>query len=266
MSDFNIDESIDIKSWCVKIETAVEDYPLLAQYVNKGKLDFGDHQSLCMYNKAVAYSLAKLDIDVPDPHLIPAVCLRYAYVKVIYDKFLKSSNRILEIGTGASAIISLFAAKSFDLNVLATEINESSIDSAERNISTNNMSHKIQLLKSEGGILEQVIEIGSSFDALLTYPPTYADSNQDRGKLQKNRGFKGVGSEMIGGGIDGFEFTKNLLLEACSDHFNIKIITVMCLFISHVSPSVKILENNDRKTKIVELIAGTRKRYIVIGY
>ena len=79
---------------------------------------------------------------------------------------MKPSNRILEIGTGASAIISLFAAKSFDLKVLATEINESSIDSAERNISTNNMSHKIQLLKSEGGILDQVIEIGSSFDAL----------------------------------------------------------------------------------------------------
>lgn len=266
MSDFNIDESINIKSWCVKIETAVEDYPLLAQYVKNGKLDFGDHQSLSMYNKAVAYSLAKLEIEVPDPHLIPAVCLRYAYVKIIFDKFLKSTNQLLEIGTGASAIISLFAAKSFDLNVLATEINESSIKSAERNISTNNLSHKIQLLKSEGGILNKVIEIGSSFDALLTYPPTYADSNQDKGKLQKKRGFKGIRSEMIGGGVDGFEFTKSLLLEACSNNFKIKIITVMCLFKSHVNPSMKILEDNNRKTMVVELIAGTRKRYIVIGY
>lgn len=266
MSDFNIDESIDIKSWCVKIETAVEDYPLLAQYVKKGKLDFGDHQSLSMYNKAVAYSLAKLDIEVPDAHLIPAVCLRYAYVKIIYDKFLQSSKRILEVGVGASAIISLFAAKSFDLTVIATEINESSIKSAEKNISSNNLSQKIQLVKSTGGILVNVIDNGSSFDALLTYPPTYGDSNQDKGKLQKNRGFKGVGSEMIGGGLDGFEFTKNLLQEACSDHFNIKIITVMCLFKSHVTPSIKILGDNGRKTMIVELIAGTRKRYIVIGY
>ena len=266
MSDFNIDESINIKSWCVKIETAVEDYPLLAQYVKKGKLDFGDHQSLSMYNKAVAYSLAKLEIEVPETHLIPAVCLRYAYVKVIYDKFLQSSDRLLEIGTGASAIISLFAAKSFNLSIIATEINESSIKSAERNISTNNLSQQIQVVHSKGGILNNVIEIGSCFDALLAYPPTYADSNQDKGKLKKKRGFKGVDSEMIGGGLDGFDFTNKMLVEACSDRFNIKIISVMCLFKSHVAPSIKILIANSRKTMIVELIAGTRKRYIVIGY
>lgn len=266
MTDFTIDDTINIKSWCVKIDTAVHYYPPLAQFVKDGKLDFGDHQSLSMYNKAVAFCLAELDIEVPDPHLIPAICLRYAYVRVIFERFLKSSESLLEIGTGASAIISLFAAKLFDLSVVATEINESSIKSATRNISTNHLSSKIQLLKSQGGILNGVIDEGSSFDVLLTYPPTYADSNQDMGKLSKRRGFKGTDSEMIGGGTDGFEFTRELLLDACSERFAIKIITVMCLFKSHVSPSLQILHENDRKTMVIELIAGTRKRYIVVGY
>lgn len=266
MSDFSIDDSINIKPWCVKIETALQNYPSLAQYVIDGKLDFGDHESLSMYNKAVAFSLAKLDIEVPDPHLIPAVCLRYAYVRVVYDKFLQSPKKLLEIGTGASAIISLFAAQQFDLTVVATEINESSLRSAKRNITVNKLTDKIKLLRSTGGILDDVIEVGSNFDILVTYPPTYAESNQDIGKLGKQRGFKGIDSEMIGGGLDGFEFTKKLLLEACSGRFSIKVITVMCLFKSHVSPSLKILKENDRKTKVIELLAGTRKRYIVIGY
>ncbi len=266
MSDFTIEESINIKTWCVKIKDAVKHYPMLAQYVKDGKLDFGDHQSLSMYNKAVAYSLAELEIDVPDQHLIPAVCLRYAYVRVIFEKFLQSSQHILDIGTGASAIISLFAAKLFGLNVVATEINEISINSAIRNIASNDLTNKIQVYKSRGDILNNVIEVGSNFDALLTYPPTYADSNQDMGKLTKYRGFKGVKSEMIGGGIDGFEFTRKLLLEACSPNYVIRIISVMCLFKSHVNPSVKILKENGRNIKIIELMAGTRKRYIVIGY
>jgi len=81
----------------------------------------------------------------------------------------------------------------------------------------------------------------------------------------KQRGFKGVDSEMIGGGIDGFDFTKEYLEEACSEYCKIQTITVLCLFKSHVKPSIEVLESNGRTTKVVELIAGTRKRYIVFG-
>lgn len=265
MAIFNIDESINIKSWCVKIETAASDYPKLEQFVKNGKLDFGDHESLTMYNKAVAYSLAQLEIDVPNTHLIPAVCLRYAYMRLISEHYLKPNNTIIEIGTGASGIISLFGAKLFDLKVTATELDTISYETANNNFVKNNQSNNITLIKSEGGILFDVLQAGSNFVALLTYPPTYSDSNQDTGKLNKKRGFKGIMSEMIGGGDDGFDFTKKLLHEACSNQFKIDIITVMCLFKSHVFPSIEILASYQRKTKIIELIAGTRKRYVVIG-
>jgi methylase of polypeptide subunit release factors len=263
---FPIDQSFDIKHWCVKIETATSNYPDLIPYVKNDKLDFGDHKSLEMYNKAVAYTLAGLKIKIPETHLIPAVCLRYAYVRTIFEKFLKTENTMLEIGTGASGIIAMFGAKLYNLKVTATEINGISYHSAESNFQRNTLSNRISLIKSRGGIMSGVIKDGSRFDALFTYPPTYADSSQDSGKLNKGRGFKGIDSEMIGGGIDGFDFTDKLLLEACSDQFDIKIITVMCLFKSHVAPSLAILKEQKRKTQVIELLAGTRKRYIVIGY
>jgi 23S rRNA A1618 N6-methylase RlmF len=266
MSDFTFAASINIKPWCVKIETALEKYPQLQGYVEDGKLDFGNHESLIAYNQAVAYVLADLQIEVPSNHLIPAVCLRHAYMKIITEKYVSTNKKIIEIGAGASGIISLLAAKLYNHDIVATEINESSYLACIENIARNKLEHKINLIKSSGGILMDVIPYNSKFDALVTYPPTYAGSIQDEKKMDKKRGFKGVESEMIGGGLDGFEFTKNLISEACSPQFEIKVISILCLFDSHVMPSIELLQSNKRSVDVIELIAGTRKRYVVVGY
>ena len=263
MEEFPISRSINIKPWCAKIEDArqVSD-ELEASLDENGQLDFGDSKALNYYNKAVAKVLSDLDIQVPDNHLIPAVCLRYAYAKILVDNFLKSGDKIIEIGTGASAIISQILAKSFLIECVATEINHDSFESAKNNIQNNHLTHLIQLLKSSGQILHDLVE-DTHYQAILTYPPTYSENVQDMNKLNKQRGFKGVKSEMIGGGDTGFEFTQQYLEEACK--YSIEYVTVLCLFKNHVAPSIQILEKHERSVEVIELIAGTRKRYLVIG-
>lgn len=263
MEEFSISQSINIKPWCAKIQDARQVSDELEAFLDEdGQLDFGDSKALNSYNKAVAKVLSDLDIQVPDNHLIPAVCLRYAYAKILADNFLKSGDKIVEIGTGASAIISQILAKSFHIECIATEINPDSFESAKNNILNNNLTGLIQLLKSTGQILNDLVK-DSHYQAILTYPPTYGESVQEMNKLNKQRGFKGVKSEMIGGGDTGFEFTRQYLEEACE--YSIDCVTVLCLFKNHVTPSIRILEKHGRKVEVAELIAGTRKRYMVIG-
>ena len=136
-------EVVDILPWCVKIEDAVTTYPPLQKHVTtSGKIDLGDPLALTSYNKAVALALANLRITVPEGKLIPAVCLRHAYVKILAENYLPKNARILDIGTGSSAIIALFAAQLHDMVVVATEIDPSSFASAQVNIRLNKLQHK----------------------------------------------------------------------------------------------------------------------------
>ena len=52
-------------------------------------------------------------------------------------------------------------------------MNPESYESAEVNIMKNLMENKISLIKSDGGVLNGVINPDVSFDVLLTNPPVY---------------------------------------------------------------------------------------------
>jgi hypothetical protein len=231
---------IDILPWCVKIEHAKQVYPSLQKFVNsQGKIDLGDSTALAEYNKAVAYTLAELKIDVPSQNLIPAICLRYAYIKLLSERYLPSQATILEIGTGASAIIAVL---------------------------NNNLQHRITLTKSEGGIIKDVISENSHFHALVTYPPLYPDydiPNYQNGN--KKRGFRGSVSEMIGGGQDGFDFLHHLIVEACNTRYEIDLVSMLLLFEQHAYRASELLDEMGRKTELIRLKAGTRIRYLVIA-
>ncbi|MHA2402476.1 MAG: RlmF-related methyltransferase [Candidatus Kariarchaeaceae archaeon] len=258
---------IDILPWCVKIEHAKQVYPSLQKFVNsQGKIDLGDSTALAEYNKAVAYALAELKIDVPSQNLIPAICLRYAYIKLLSERYLPSQATILEIGTGASAIIALLAAKLYQFNVIATEVDLTSFKSAQLNVLNNNLQHRITLTKSEGGIIRDVISENSHFHALVTYPPLYPDydiPNYQNGN--KKRGFRGSVSEMIGGGQDGFDFLHHLIVEACNTRYEIDLVSMLLLFEQHAYRASELLDEMGRKTELIRLKAGTRIRYLVIA-
>lgn len=256
---------INILPWCVKLDIATNNSTKLNQFQDdKGRIDLGDPQALSEYNKAVAKTIANVDIELPDGFLIPTVCLRQAYLVILIDEILQPGSTILEIGTGASAILSLLAASIHQLEVVATEINELSYKSALTNIRNNNLEDKITLLKSEGGIIDGVVDKSDKYDALICYPPTYPDKDSstydDKGT---DLGFRGTKSEMIGGGKTGFAFIHQMISEAMS--FEIVYITVLLIFEEHVNPTVTLLNTNNFQTKEITLLAGTRKRYLVIA-
>ena len=258
-------ETISITKWCVDLKTASSQSEELKSFMNsKGKIDLGDPRALAAYNMAVAKIIGDLTFSIPPSRLVPTICLRHAYVSILCETLFNKGDKIIEVGTGASAILSLLAAKIHNLNVVATEIDNISYNYAQTNIDENKLNGHITLVKSSGEILKGLIEKHLPVRGLISYPPVYPDEDHEKfADLTDTRGFQGSVSEMIGGGDDGFRFVESMLHEACQ--LSIEHITVLLIFENHANKGIEILRSYERITKKITLQAGTRKRYLIIG-
>lgn len=257
-------EILDISKKCVPIKQAIKEYPLLQKYACEGKLDFGNSDALRLYNIAIAKIMFNLDINLPIPNLIPTICLRYYYVKVVFKK--TNFKKLLEIGTGSTAIMAMIAAKQFGAKVDATEINTESINNANIVIERNNLSSYINIIPSQGEILEGILG-DTSYDALICYPPMYPEYNRkEYTNRRKLRGFQGNASEMIGGGEDGFDFISQLLFELIKHRNKIQVFTLLNIQKSHAHKTNQFLQNHQIENEVIQIKAGNRIRFVHIAY
>jgi hypothetical protein len=68
---------------------------------------------------------------------------------------------------------------------------------------------------------------------------------------------------MIGGGKVGYDFIKRYIDEAI--FYDIENITILLIFELHKEMARNQLIENNRNVKIIELIAGNRIRYLMVG-
>ena len=115
---------------------AIQRCPTLGRYATKGKnrIDLGNSKALLLYNRLVLKDFMSLDFTVPPGYLIPTVCSRWQFVSWIIPE--KTPLKVLEIGTGASAILAIMFAK-IGCHVEVTEIDEIACQNALHNINLN---------------------------------------------------------------------------------------------------------------------------------
>ncbi len=258
---FEVHSTIEAKYYGKKFSDLLEIFPELNEFListNPPKFDLGDPNILSLLNQHLYKDILQLEVSVPQGFLIPALGIRHAYCDII-DSITESEDPLIEVGTGASAVLAMILAKKYNRKVLATEINQTSINSAYKNVEDNNLSEFITILQSRGEILKNLLP-KRNYSTLLCYPPIY---DNDQTKLWKVRGWKGVESEMFGGVTDGMEFTFKLLDEALNiEKVKIRNITVMLMNekqIKQISAKFHI----EQKSKIFQINAGTRKRYVL---
>ena len=129
-------QSILTRKCGLPVERALTMSPSLARHAVNGKLDLGNSKVLKLYNQLVLKDLMNLHFELPDGFLIPTICSRFEFLKYC----LKSSpKKVLEIGTGASAILALMMGY-LDIQVTATEIDPIAYRSAQKNIELNNLN------------------------------------------------------------------------------------------------------------------------------
>ncbi|MCE7743398.1 MAG: RlmF-related methyltransferase [Candidatus Heimdallarchaeota archaeon] len=260
----DIEEELEAKYFTIPFEELVEKNPELAIYaisINPVKFDLGNPEVLSSVNQCLFKTVLDIDISVPEGHLIPTLGIRYAYCQAVTSR-IKSSFPCVEIGTGASAAITLILAKEYQREVISTELSQVSSSSAELNIINNQLDSTVTLLKSEGEIMRDLIPKGR-YSALLCYPPLY---EQDLTRLEKKRGWKGTYEELIGGGKDGLNFTRNLVNEVLSTpEIEFEFVSLLLSSEELVDKIIAILPE-DIEIKIVQINAGTRKRFILLFY
>jgi len=249
------------KDYSLPIEKVKKSCSELNLYVNeKGKIDLGSSKALYTYNKCLFKILDGIELNLPidneeQVHLIPTAGLRRLIASIII-KFV-NPLKVIEIGTGATAIMALLLAKS-NVQVIASEIDEKSFKFANDHVKINNLEEKITLVKSEGGVLNY-LEKFFPVDCVLSLPPYYADETKTE---KKNRGFRGTDSELYSFG-ESVDFSIKLLQEWC-EISSIQTLCVLWKDFDDLQKGILTINSFPVTTQIIEVIAGTRTRYLTI--
>ncbi|WP_148882993.1 methyltransferase domain-containing protein [Thermococcus aciditolerans] len=232
------------------VKEAVKLFPELNDYLDeRGRLDFSNREARILYNKAIAKALFGLEIEYHPRGLVTTPVSRYLFLKT----FLRGGERVLEIGTGHTAMMALIAERLFKCDVTATELDEEFFEYARRNIERNGAG--VKLIRSNGGIIRGVIPEGERFDVIFSAPPYY--ERPTRGVLTEREG--------VGGGEHGEAFSVRLIEEAL-DH--LKPGGRVALFLPDKKPLIKAIEEKGKElgysVRDVKFKVGTRWRHSLI--
>lgn len=159
------------------------------------------------------------DVDCSKAKLDYQIGFSTLLLKKALKKYIKDKDRILDIGTGAFAIHSIWLKKNFDVDVTSTEIEDSFLDSARKVIMNNKV--KVELIKSD-----LFNNIKRKFDWALFNPPF--GNREDK---------------------NGFKIVERLLIEAPK---KIKLMIVVNAYYVNQRKIEKIIRNN--KYKILEIV------------
>lgn len=122
------------------------------------KIDFKNEESLRVLTEVLLKHDFNLEVKIPPKKLVPTLPLRLNYILWIEDLMKHASFHDMEevigidIGTGAVCIYPLLFAKMYGNQMIGTEVDETSIQTANKQIENNKLQH---LIKSK--IILQII-------------------------------------------------------------------------------------------------------------
>ncbi|MBM2817289.1 MAG: methylase [Ignavibacteria bacterium] len=129
------------------------------------------------------------------------------FQKILLKKYNKSSSKILEVGTGAHALLAIYAKKhAKDITVLATDILFERIKYAQENAIKNNCEIDFKVTDMFNGIKNK-------FDLILFNPPAIPSSELKKLGFELKT-YNGLGSRLCwsgDGGEDGLDSIRSFL-------------------------------------------------------
>lgn len=250
---------------------AIKKHPDLIPFLKSHdppRIDNENRELLLLYNRYITQDLFHLDIEFSRKAIIPTPVMRYNFLKHVinYKKKNEPSTiekknleySLLEIGTGASAIIAMLAAKHFDCNVFATEIDNEYIKIARKNVQKNKLDKKIKLFHSKGGIIDSVIPKDIKFDYIVSNPPYYNKI------LSPKVIWGGKNHELVSKGSAGEGFILQMIQEGWS-HLNPGGIIAFIIPKTRTETLIEVENYLNKKNfdyEIIGLLVGNRTRYV----
>ncbi|KAL5279561.1 METTL16 family protein [Megaselia abdita] len=205
--------------------------------------------------KTLLRDFFKLEVDFAPGSLIPTIPSRLNYLLWLEDmaKAFKWENVSgIDIGCGSSCVYSLLAAKKFQWNMTALEIDPENFKYAENNVQKNEMPGKVQVfLQSDKNVIfKELFEKNplKKFHFCMCNPPYF----ENNGKLPINRKRRreakneptGNSNELAfeGGEV---EFIKRIINESLEFKNHIEVFTTLIGVKKNVSDIQNILKSKE---------------------
>lgn len=182
--------------------------PELKHYVFKNSygnltINFSIPKAVKLLNKALLEHFYNIkNWDLPDENLCPPIPGRADYIHYIADLLAGNSKEIpkgssvkgLDIGTGANLVYPLIAHQSYGWEMLGTDIDQKSLDNAQKILDENpDFSENIQLKLQPDSqfIFKNILNSDDKFKFSMCNPP-FHDSEESamKGNLRKTKNLK----------------------------------------------------------------------------
>ncbi|KAM5354242.1 hypothetical protein ACJ41O_000892 [Fusarium nematophilum] len=276
-------------------QLALQD-PDFARLWNQHKTDFfNDPECVMQLTKTLLKLDFGLKIELPHDRLCPPVTNRHNYllwIKSLMDttSYEKPGRKLvgLDIGTGASCIYPLLGCTQRPWSFIATgqissapltkrykltrpDIDAKSLEYAQKNISLNNLQHRITLLSRNPTDALIPLDEDSKIDFTMTNPPFYeSELEMVKSAEQKSRppftACTGSKTEMITPGGEA-SFVDRILRESLSLRGRVQWYTAMFGFLSSLVDFVgKLREHGVDNYAVTELVQGSKTRRWVVGW
>jgi 23S rRNA (adenine1618-N6)-methyltransferase len=207
--------------------------PELVPLISKNKygdvtIDFSDPMAVKALNTALLKQYYDIkEWDIPDGFLCPPIPGRADYIHNVAD-LLSQLNygavpkgpkiKCLDIGIGASCIYPIIGVKEYNWSFIGSEIDDTSVQTAERNISSNPLLQDFVTIRQQPKahkIFKNIIKDAEYFDISICNPPFHGselEANEGSQRKIKNLklsksvlNFGGKQNELwCEGGEDGF--------------------------------------------------------------
>ncbi|XP_076653769.1 uncharacterized protein LOC143359610 isoform X2 [Halictus rubicundus] len=236
----------------------------------KVKIDFKNEECLRILTEVLLKHDFKLDIKIPPNKLIPTLPLRLNYVLWIEDLIKHSSlcemkEAIgIDIGTGAVCIYPLLFAKMYGNRMIGTEVDETSLQTATRQIENNNLQHLIKVSKVDGQtVFRDIVKEDEIYHFTMCNPPFFETEGSERvaKRLPPRNAPTGNESELT---IQGGEraFVAQMIDESLEMKEKVKIYTTMFGRRSNLLFLLKLIKKrNIENATWTEFCQGHTKRW-----
>ncbi|XP_060521193.1 U6 small nuclear RNA (adenine-(43)-N(6))-methyltransferase [Cylas formicarius] len=205
-------------------------YPEFRKYVKldicgKVSFDFKDPDSLRVLSRTLLKKDFGLDVQIPREKLVPTIPLRLNYILWMEDllDFMQLGENIkgIDIGTGASCVYPLIAAKKNNWSMVGTEIDEKSVSFAKKNVESNKLSSLITIVRVQPDTFLKGAVGNDPYDFCMCNPPFFSSFHEvhpffKSRKIDRPRpknAFVATANEVVSKGGE-VEFIKHIIKES----------------------------------------------------
>lgn len=193
--------SLHIKKYDFDVLTknheALKSYVFVNDYQTQ-TIDFSNPDAVKALNTALLFTHYNVKFwEFPDENLCPPIPSRADYMHHLSDLLrrsqLETDIKILDVGVGASCIYPLLGNAIYNWSFVGTDIDEKSLQIAQKIIDENNLGNAIELRhqKDYQHILKGILKSSDKFIASVCNPPFYK-SQADALEATKTK-LKGLG-------------------------------------------------------------------------